>query len=93
MEGGIRAEVFEVFFTQASPVIGVSPCKEKHMKHTFEFASSAKMEAPRQKVITFLYQKNEPQSEVKAQKIQSGLLLITSEEGCASSLCVGGGLV
>lgn len=44
-------------FTQTSPVIGVSPCKENHMKRTFEFAASAKMEAPLQKVITFLYQR------------------------------------
>lgn len=39
------------------PVIGVSPCKENHMKHTFEFAASAKTEAPLLKVITFLYQR------------------------------------
>lgn len=44
-------------FPQTSPVIGVSPCKENHMKRTFEFAASAKTEAPLQKVITFLYQR------------------------------------
>lgn len=68
--------MFEVF-TQTYPVIGASARKEKHMRCASEFVSSAG-DAPRGNYIFVL--KNKRQSELKAQKIESRLLFITSEE-------------
>lgn len=80
--------MFEVF-TQNYLVIGASTCKEKHETCIWVcFFCWVAGDAPKGNYI--FVSKNKQQSELKAQKIETGLLLITSEEEWASSsyVCV-----